>query len=144
MTTSQKEFDNINEAGGEVTTIAKKDKGSLHQRGVLTAAWNLSKRHGYVILDTEWKCNFGTVDIVAMDRDCLVFIEVKARSSFDKGFPCEAVTRKKRTKYENIALAYIVCHDFSDLPMRFDVYDVVKLDKERCATKHHVNAFGVA
>ena len=126
----------------EIVPIGKRNK-ELGNRGEISAAWYL-RRHDYVILDTNWRCNFGEVDIVAMDRDCLVFVEVKTRSSMNQGFPCEAVTKKKRRKYENIALAYLVCHDFSDLPMRFDVVDVVKLDSDRCAIKHHVNAFGVA
>ena len=132
----------IEDDSTEIVPIGKKNK-ELGARGELSAAWYL-RRHEYVILDTNWKCNYGEVDIVAMDRDCLVFVEVKTRSSFEQGFPCEAVTKKKRRKYENIALAYLVCHDFSDLPMRFDVVDVVKLDTDRCAIKHHVNAFGVA
>lgn len=126
----------------EIVPIGKRNK-ELGNRGEISAAWYL-RRHDYVILDTNWRCNFGEVDIVAMDRDCLVFVEVKTRSSMNQGFPCEAVTKKKRRKYENIALAYLVCHDFSDLSMRFDVVDVVKLDSDRCAIKHHVNAFGVA
>ena len=126
----------------EIVPIGKRNK-ELGNRGEISAAWYL-RRHDYVILDTNWRCNFGEVDIVAMDRDCLVFVEVKTRSSMNQGFPCEAVTKKKRRKYENIALAYLVCHDFSDLQMRFDVVDVVKLDSDRCAIKHHVNAFGVA
>ena len=142
MTTETKTSVNVKEAD-EIVTAPKKEKGSLAQRANLSAAWYL-RRHDYVILDTDWACNFGTVDIVAMDRNCLVFVEVKSRASFDKGFPCESVTKKKRKKFENIALAYLFCHDFSDLPMRFDVVDVVKLDKDRCAIKHRPNAFGVA
>lgn len=126
----------------EIVSIGKRNK-DLGDRGEISAAWYL-RRHDFVILDTNWKCNFGEVDIVGMDKDCLVFVEVKTRSSMNQGFPSEAVTAKKRRKYENIALAYLVCHDFSDMPMRFDVVDVVKLDVNRCAIKHHVNAFGVA
>lgn len=126
----------------EIVSVGKHNK-DLGNRGEISAAWYL-RRHEFVILDTNWRCNFGEVDIVAMDKDCLVFVEVKTRSSMNQGFPSEAVTAKKRKKYENIALAYLVCHDFSDMPMRFDVVDVVKLDVDRCAIKHHVNAFGVA
>ena len=127
---------------GKIESLGKKNK-QLGKRGENVAIWYL-RRHDYVVLDTNWRCSFGEVDIVAMDSDCLVFTEVKTRSSFAQGFPCESVTKKKRQKYENIALAYLVCHDYSDLPMRFDVIDVVRLDVDRCAIKHHVNAFGVA
>ena len=112
-------------------------------RGVISAAWYL-RRHDFVILDTNWSCHAGTADIVAMDADCLTFVEVTTSKNIDDGFPCENVTPEKRSKFENIALAYLVCHDLTDLPMRFDIVDVVKLDEERCAIKHHVNAFGVA
>ena len=121
--------------------LGKRNK-ELGNRGEISAAWYL-RRHGFVILDTNWRCSYGEVDIVGMEEDCLVFVEVKTRSTMAQGFPCEAVTPKKRRKYENIALAYLVCHDISDVPMRFDVVDVVKIDEDRCAIKHHVNAFGV-
>ena len=125
----------------EAVPLGKRNK-QLGNRGEVSAAWYL-KNHDFVILDTNWRCSYGEVDIVAMDDGCLVFVEVKTRSSMAQGFPNEAVTVKKRRKYENIALAYLVCHDITDMPMRFDVVDVVRIDEDRCVIKHHVNAFGV-
>ena len=123
------------------TETTTNDTNKLNERAVISASWYLRK-HDYVILDTDWECNFGTIDIVALDEDCLVFVDVKCRASIANGFPEEVITKKMRTRFENIALAYLVCHDYTDLPMRFDTVDVVKLDKDRCAIKHHVNAFG--
>lgn len=111
------------------------------------AATHYLRGHDYIILDTSWKCNFGEVDIVAMDNDCLTFIEVKSQKSFSDtidGFPTFKKTKTNRTKYENIALAYLITHDYKDLPMRFDTIGLVILgDSDRCVVKHAVNAFGV-
>ena len=111
------------------------------------AAVHYLQGHDYVVLDTSWKCNFGEVDIVAIDNDCLTFIEVKSLKSLDgtiDSFPKFKVTDKKRTKYENIALAYLVTYDFADIPMRFDTIGLVLINNDRCVVKHAVNAFGVA
>ena len=120
---------------------------SKKEQEVLVATHYL-QGHDYIILDTSWKCNFGEVDIVAIDNDCLTFIEVKSQKTLNEspdGFPTFKVTDKKRTKYENIALAYLITHDYSDLPMRFDTIGIVMLDdSDRCVIKHAVNAFGVA
>ena len=114
----------------------------IGRRGEL-AAREFLRRNGFNIIESNWKCSFGEADIVAIDEDSLVFIEVKTRSSMDQGFPCEAVTAKKRAKYEKIALAYLSNNTLRDMPVRFDVIDVIRLDHDRAFIRHHVNAFGV-
>lgn len=114
----------------------------LGERGERAAELFL-KKHDYVILEKNWRCKYGEADLVAMDGDCLVFVEVKTRTSREQGFPNEAVGPKKRAKYEQIALEYLAQSDLCDLPMRFDVVDIVRVDDNRAALRHHVNAFGV-
>lgn len=53
------------------------------------------KNHGFKILETNFKTKFGEIDIVAIDKDTLVFIEVKTRSSIQFGLPEEAVDQRK-------------------------------------------------
>lgn len=115
----------------------------LGERGERAAELFL-KKHDYVILEKNWRCKYGEADLVAMDGDCLVFVEVKTRTSREQGFPNESVGPKKRAKYEQIALEYLAQSDLCDLPMRFDVVDIVRVDDNRAALRHHVNAFGVA
>ena len=122
---------------------SKKHNLLLGERGERAAELFL-KKHDYVILEKNWRCKYGEADLIAMDGDCLVFVEVKTRTSREQGFPSEAVGPKKRAKYEQIALEYLAQSDLCDLPMRFDVVDIVRVDENRAALRHHVNAFGVA
>ena len=57
------------------------------------------KKKGFKILKTNYKTVVGEIDIIAQDREYIVFIEVKTRSSDNYGLPREAVDRKKQEKY---------------------------------------------
>lgn len=105
------------------------------------AAAELLRRKDYVILERNWSCVFGEADIIALDEDCLVFVEVKTRNSIEYGFPEEAVTSKKRARYERIASAYLDCYDGPDARVRFDVISVQGLAGNRAFVRHIVNAF---
>ena len=118
---------------------ASKNK-ELGRRGEAAAVRYL-ELYGYEILDTNWQCPAGEADIIARDCDSLVFVEVKTRTSFEKGFPSEAVDEEKRARYEKIALWYL--HDFEvvDIPVRFDVISLMVVAEDRALIKHFVNAF---
>ncbi len=131
----------MGEACLEIPPQGVKNK-SLGARGERCASDYL-KRLQYKILEQNWRCNYGEADIIALDDEDLVFVEVKTRSTLAQGFPCEAVDRNKRAKYENIALSYLAQESFSDLSVRFDVISVVPIDDNRAMLRHHVNAFGV-
>ena len=107
------------------------------------AAKTYLERHDYEILETSWECKAGTVDIIAIDNDDLVFIEVKARFGVEDGFPHEGITSRKRARYEKIALAFLASNDFNDMPVRFDILSIQGIDDQRAMIRHHVNAFGV-
>ena len=98
----------------------------------------------YEIVEMNWTCAAGEADIIAWGEECLVFCEVKTRTNIDKGFPSEAVTKKKRQKYEKIAAWYLQDHDWLDVRIRFDVIDILVVGPDRAMIKHIVNAFGVA
>lgn len=126
--------------GTKEKTIYTKDVDD--ELRIRTAAYYL-QRHNYAILDTKWQCPYGTADIVALTEDCLVFVQTRTpESDSEDAFPNEEVKKKTRRKWENIALAYLVCHDFVDMPMRLDIIDVTRVDKDRCTIKHHSNAVG--
>lgn len=99
---------------------------------------------GYEIIDRNWECFAGEVDIIARDKDCLVFVEVKTRTNCEKGFPSEAVDAKKREKYEKIALAYLANNEYLDITLRFDVVSIVVVGPDRALIRHHINAFSAA
>ncbi len=125
--------------GHEAKGVARK---SLGKRGERCASEYL-KRQQYDILESNWRCSYGEADIIAMDNRDLVFVEVKTRASFDQGFPSEAVDKKKRAKYENIALSYLAGVELANMTVRFDVISIVPVDNDRAMLKHHVNAFGI-
>lgn len=76
---------------------------------------------GYVILEYNYRCRLGEVDIIAIDGEYLVFCEVKYRADSKSGHPAEAVDRKKQQIISKCALYYITGRGISDQACRFDV-----------------------
>ena len=87
------------------------------------------KKKGYHILETNFRCREGEIDIVAQDKDYLVFVEVRTRTGSDFGTPEESLTVTKKERLVSLALAYLQTH--RDLPslFRFDVV-AVELDQK--------------
>jgi len=65
---------------------------------------------GMHILDRNWRCDQGEIDIVAMDDACLVIIEVKTRRSLAFGSPVEAVTAVKAARLRRLAALWLADH----------------------------------
>jgi putative endonuclease len=88
---------------------------------------------GYKIITTNFRTKIGEIDIIAKDKDDYVFVEVKMREDVNKwGLPAEAVTANKRKKIENVALLYLQKEGLGEVPMRFEVVEVLpKLGKAR-------------
>lgn len=118
------------------------DPHELGRRGEKAARLFLERR-GHEILDINWTCFAGEVDIVSIDDDTLCFIEVKTRRGASAGFPEEAVTARKRSRYEKIAACYLKEHDFADMRVRFDVISIMVIGEHRAFLRMHTNAFGV-
>lgn len=112
----------------------------IGRRGEQAAARYLDHM-GYIILERNWQCPAGEVDIVALDEGALVFCEVKTRTNLDCGLPEEAVDARKRNRYEKIAGWYLRDHDFVDMPVRFDIVALLAVSNERALVRHLVNAF---
>jgi putative endonuclease len=84
---------------------------------------------GMVVLDRNWRCRDGELDIVGRDGECVVFVEVKTRSTSFFGDPAEAVTARKAARLRRLAVRWLDEHrDLLDgwPPMRFDVVSVVR------------------
>ncbi len=78
------------------------------------------REQGYSIIERNWRCRFGEIDIVARDGDEIAFVEVKSRSRPGYGGPVEALTRRKRERIITAARMYLSQTE-SDLAVRFDL-----------------------
>ena len=106
----------------------------LGARGEKLAAIFL-RRNGYKILYRNFRGRRGgEVDIVCRDRDTLVFVEVKTRTSNEFGRPADAVNAPKQKLIARGALAWLQMLDNPDILVRFDIVEVVigHDDKPRC------------
>ena len=101
------------------------------------------KKLGYKIIEKNYKTKIGEIDIIAKDKDTLVFIEVKARNSAKFGNPKQAVTSKKQKKISMVALQYLKSIKKSNVKARFDVVAVIK-DKNKYNVEIIKNAFELA
>lgn len=131
---------------GQRTSVAPRPVTSRSQSKSLSAkgeeaAVRFLEHRGYEILERNWKCDAGEADIIAKDGDWIIFVEVKTRRSADQGFPSEAVNKRKRERYEKIAISYFTENDFKDLNVRFDVIAIVVMAPDRALIRHHLNAF---
>lgn len=86
------------------------------------------KQQGYKIIERNFSCKQGEIDIVAWDRVSkeLVFIEVKTRTNKNYGAPIEAVTEIKQKHIYHSAEFYLYCHKIKNIAIRIDVIEVRK------------------
>jgi putative endonuclease len=102
-----------------------KELGRLGER----LAQQYLRSKGYRILDINFRCPYGEIDIVAQDQDCLAFVEVKARRSSSFGPPEESITDKKKKKLISSSLFYLQQYHPHAKTWRIDVL-ALELDKE--------------
>jgi putative endonuclease len=84
------------------------------------------REHGLAIVDRNWRCRYGEIDIVARDGDCLVFCEVKTRRSERFGGPVEAVHPHKAVRLRRLAVAWLRAHDARAPRIRIDVIGILR------------------
>lgn len=99
------------------------------------------QRAGLRILDRNWRCAEGEIDIVAAERQVLVICEVKTRSSTRFGDPVEAVGRVKRNRLRRLAIRWLVAHGVLFEEVRIDVLGLVR-DRSGNFTVEHVRGVG--
>ena len=87
------------------------------------------KIKGYYILERNFRCKMGEIDIIAKDKNEIVFVEVKTRTSFKYGIPCEAINYCKRKHISRVARYYILKNSLEDDVIRFDAIEVIVKDK---------------
>lgn len=81
-------------------------------------------QNGYEILEYNYRCKTGEIDIIARDGEYLVFCEVKYRKDDRKGHPAEAVDLAKQKVISKCALYYMTVNAIEDMPCRFDVVSI--------------------
>ncbi|MBV9593657.1 MAG: YraN family protein [Actinobacteria bacterium] len=116
---------------------------AIGQYGERLAARYLAER-GLEILDRNWRCRDGELDIVARDDAAVVFCEVKTRSSTDYGYPAEAVDGIKAARIRRLALAWLADHRSAEgfrPELRFDVISVVLARRGAPSVEHRIGAF---
>lgn len=104
------------------------------------------KSCGYQILQYNYRCRQGEIDIIAKDGEYLVFCEVKFRADLSNGRPEEAVDMRKQRTISRCALHYVAVNGLSGTPCRFDVVGILgNADEETGATGQSIclykNAF---
>ena len=117
-------------------------KQQLGEKGEAIAVQQL-KKGGYKILETNYLTKLGEIDIIAKDRDTIVFVEVKARRSVHFGSPKEAVSTQKQKKISLVALYYLKTTNQMTTKARFDVV-AVNLNRDRPRVEIIKNAFELA
>jgi putative endonuclease len=112
-------------------------KKEIGQKGEDIAATFLRKK-GFIILERNYHCKYGEIDLVVKKKGFLVFVEVKARSSMDFGTPEEAVTPAKLEKI--IATGYFYQSQHQDAPqaMRVDVIAIEFDEKGKLMRLEHL------
>lgn len=85
------------------------------------------KKNGYRIIAVNYRCPIGEIDIVARDKNELVFVEVKTRKSAALGYPEQAVGIRKQKKISQLALWYLEENKLNSAHARFDIVAILML-----------------
>ncbi len=84
-------------------------------------AQELLKKRGYRIVETNYRCQRGEIDIIARHQDFLVFIEVRSKKSLEFGTPEESITSAKKRRIKAAAFHYLRTHEKLPPQWRIDV-----------------------
>ncbi len=133
--------------------VAERIKSWLHgaklpvhlHYGVLgeRAAKKHLKRQGLKFLTANFRSQRGEVDLVFRDADCLVFVEVKTRSSEEWVRPAAAVNRERRQRLSRAALDYLRLLNNPQVKLRFDIVEVLLQEGAVREVRHLPNTFAM-
>lgn len=113
------------------------------RRGVLgeRAAQSHLQKRGLKFLTANFRSRRGEIDLIFRDDDCLVFVEVKTRSSESWVRPAAAVNARKRRLLSQCALDYLKLLDGPQVKIRFDIVEVLLADGAVREVRHLPNTF---
>ena len=115
-------------------------RGKLGER----AAKKFLQRQGLKFLAANFDSTRGEIDLILRDGDCLVFAEVKTRSSEDWTRPSKAVNAGKRRRLSKCALDYLRKLNHPQIKIRFDIGEVLLADGEVREVRHLPNTFSLS
>ena len=118
--------------------MAAKDEVGRHGENI---AARLLEDGGWQILERNWRCEHGEIDIVAVDGGDLVAVEVKTRRSAAFGSPQEAVTGEKLRRLRRLVAAWLASQERAFPGVRIDVI-AVSLPRAGAATVEHLRGVG--
>ena len=97
------------------------------------------QRNNYEIIDRNFLCRSGEIDIIAKDnlKEELVFIEVKTRKNYHYGNPIDSVTKIKQKHILSATKYYLYIHRLYNIPIRFDIIEI--LDNQKIRINHVKN-----
>lgn len=111
--------------------------GSL---GELKASVYLKKK-GFQLLHKNFRCPLGEIDLIGEKEGCLVFFEIKSRSSLEFGLPCESITPSKIGHISRTAQYYLMKYPpINEKEIRFDVIEILHMNHQYYV-RHIENAF---
>jgi len=110
-------------------------KDGLGRYGEQVAAQHLVDQ-GLVVLERNWRCDVGEIDIVARDGDTLVVCEVKTRSGTGYGSPLEAVTEEKARRLRRLAARWVQASGLHPPAIRIDVVAVLASGRGPASVQH--------
>lgn len=105
------------------------------------AACRFLKRHGYRVIERNYSCGFGEIDVIVRNDDTLVFVEVKTLSNDAAADPEIHVNRAKQRQIEKAARAWLHTYGEPELTYRFDVVSIVLPPGGEPRIKHIIDAF---
>ena len=117
----------------------KKYKKTIGKFGDKVAGKYLEKLD-YKIIYKNFRCKCGEIDIVAIKNHEIIFVEVKTRTNFKYGLPSESVNRQKQEHICKTAKYFLYSNDLIDTCVRFDVIEVVFINK-KCRIRHLKDVF---
>lgn len=90
-------------------------------------AYNYLQKNNYRIIETNFRCKQGEIDIIAWDnvQEELVFVEVKTRTNYNYGTPAEAIDYKKRNHILKTTQYYLYIKKIEKCSIRFDAVEIV-------------------
>jgi putative endonuclease len=120
--------------------LTKKQLGAIGEKESLKFLEN----KGYKLLEKNFRCSLGELDLIMMNGEEMVFVEVRSRTGSAFGEPCETVNRTKQNKLYRLAEYYLNHKDLHDISCRFDVLSVIlTFDGKLKEIEHIENAFGM-
>ena len=110
-------------------------RDTVGRYGEDVAARHLTEQ-GLVVLQRNWRCELGEIDIVARDGSCLVVCEVKTRRTTSCGHPVEAVTARKAARLRRLAARWLVESGLHPPEIRIDVVSVMRPPRGAAVVEH--------